>query len=134
VKDGKLVMNPQFEWAGGGLATTPEDLARWAKVLYEGGAFKKGETLAAMLNGVDAAEGRGGGKGNKYGLGVQIRGSEWGPSYGHSGWFPGYLSDVEYFPEHKVAIAVQFNTDEGKSLKKGLRAYVGDAAALVLAR
>src|SRR5262249_32869755 len=37
--EGKLVMNPQFEWAGGGLATTPDDLARWAKALYEGKVF-----------------------------------------------------------------------------------------------
>ena len=130
--DGKLVTNPQFEWAGGGLATTPEDLARWAKVLYEGGAFKKKATLEAMLTGVDATSPRGGGKGVKYGLGVQIRESPWGGSYGHGGWFPGYLSEVEYFSDHKVAIAVQFNTDVGKSIKKGLRAYIGDVAELIL--
>jgi D-alanyl-D-alanine carboxypeptidase len=133
VKDGKFVTNPQFEWAGGGLASTPEDLARWAKALYEGKVFKKKETLEAMLAGVDATGGRGGGKGNRYGLGVQLRESKWGPSYGHGGWFPGYLSEVEYFPDHKVAIAVQFNTDLGKSIKKGLRAYVGDVAEVILA-
>lgn len=130
--DGKFVMNPQMEYAGGGLASTPEDLARWAKAVYEGKAFQKKETLTAMLTGVDAGTGRGGGKGVKYGLGVQIRESEWGPSYGHGGWFPGYLSEVEYFADHKVAIAVQFNTDAGRSLKKGLRAYIGDVAKLVI--
>lgn len=130
--DGKLVTNPQFEWAGGGLATTPEDLARWAKTLYEGAVFKNKATLEAMLSGVDATGGRGGGKGTKYGLGVQIRESAWGPSYGHGGWFPGYLSELEYFPDRKVAIAVQFNTDVGKSIKKGLRAYIGDVAAVIL--
>ncbi len=130
--DGKLVTNPQFEWAGGGLASTPGDLARWAKALYEGGTFKKKATLEAMLDGVDAMGGRGGGKGNKYGLGVQIRDSEWGKSYGHGGWFPGYLTEVEYFPDRKVAIAVQFNTDVGKSIKKGLRTYTGDVARIIL--
>jgi D-alanyl-D-alanine carboxypeptidase len=134
VKDGKLVINPQMEWAGGGFASTPEDLARWAKALYEGKVFKKPGTLAAMLTGVDTGGGRGGGKGVKYGLGVQLRGSEWGPSYGHGGWFPGYLTEVEYFPEHKVAVAVQFNTDVGRSIKKGLRAYVGDVVRVVLER
>jgi D-alanyl-D-alanine carboxypeptidase len=64
---------------------------------------------------------------------VQIRESPWGTSYGHSGWFPGYLTEVEYFPKHRVAIAVQFNTDIGRSLGKGLRAYIGDVAAVVLA-
>lgn len=132
ILDGKFVMNPQMEYAGGGLASTPEDLARWAKAVYEGKAFQKKETLTAMLAGVDAGAGRGGGKGVKYGLGVQIRESEWGPSYGHGGWFPGYLSEVEYFADHKVAIAVQFNTDAGRSLKKGLRAYIGDVAKLVI--
>jgi D-alanyl-D-alanine carboxypeptidase len=132
IVDGKLVTNPQFEWAGGGLATTPEDLARWAKALYEGKAFKKKATLETMLSGVDATSPRGGGKGVKYGLGVQIRESEWGSCYGHGGWFPGYLSEVEYFPDHKVAIAVQFNTDVTRSIKKGQRAYVGDVAEIIL--
>jgi D-alanyl-D-alanine carboxypeptidase len=132
IVDGKFVMNPQMEYAGGGLASTPEDLARWAKAVYEGKAFQKKETLTAMLTGVETGTGRGGGKGVKYGLGVQIRESEWGPSYGHGGWFPGYLSEVEYFADHKVAIAVQFNTDAGRSLKKGLRAYIGDVAKLVI--
>jgi hypothetical protein len=27
-------INPQVEWRGGGLASTSEDLARWAKLLY----------------------------------------------------------------------------------------------------
>jgi D-alanyl-D-alanine carboxypeptidase len=125
-------MNPQLEWAGGGLASTPEDLARWARVVYTGKAYRKPETLAAMLTGVDANAPRGGGKGVQYGLAVQIRESAWGTSYGHGGWFPGYLSEVEYFPARKVAIAVQFNTDVGQSIKKGLRAYIADVAAIIL--
>lgn len=129
---GKFVTNPQFEWAGGGLASTAEDLARWAKALYEGKVFQKKESLDAMLTGVDAAGGRGGGKGNRYGLGVQLRESPWGPSYGHGGWFPGYRTEVEYFPKQRVAIAVQFNTDAGRSIKKGLRAYIGDVAGVIL--
>lgn len=128
----KLVTNPQFEWAGGGLATTPEDLARWAKALYEGRAFKQRATLDAMLTGVDAGNGRGGGREVRYGLGVQMRPTKWGPSYGHAGWFPGYLSEVAYFPDHKVAIAVQFNTDVGWSIQKGLPAYVSDMAEIIL--
>ncbi len=132
VVDGQFVLNPQFEYAGGGLASTAEDLARWAKLLYEGKPFRKKETLEAMLTGVDAFSGRGGGKGQKYGLGVQIRTSQWGPSYGHGGWFPGYLSEMEYFPDYGIAIAVQFNTDAGRSIKKGPPAYVGDLMKLML--
>ncbi|MFO0848488.1 MAG: serine hydrolase domain-containing protein [Gemmataceae bacterium] len=129
---GKLLTNPQFEWAGGGLASTPTDLARWAKAVYEGKAFRKPETLTLLLTGVDSAGGRGGAKGSQYGLGVMIRESPWGPSYGHGGWYPGYRTEVEYFPKHKTAIAVQFTTDQGPQLKKGLRAYIGDVARVVL--
>lgn len=38
IHDGKFAINPQFEWTGGGYATTAEDLARWAKMMYEGKA------------------------------------------------------------------------------------------------
>ena len=132
IVDGKFVINPQMEWTGGGFASTAEDLARWAKLLFEGKVFDK-SALEQMLSGVDANEGRGSGAGNKYGLAVQIRPSEWGVSYGHGGWFPGYLSEMEYFPSHKIAVAVQFNTDAGRALKKGPRAYIADAMRIIVA-
>jgi D-alanyl-D-alanine carboxypeptidase len=132
IVDGKFIINPQMEWTGGGFASTAEDLARWTKLLYEGKVLKK-ETLDQMLTGVDAKEGRGSGAGNKYGLAVQIRPSEWGVSYGHGVWFPGYLSEMEYFPRHRVAVAVQFNTDASRTLKKGPRAYIADAMRIIVA-
>ena len=132
VTGGKLMMNPQVEWAGGGLATTPQDLARWAKLLFEGRAFRKKETLEAMLDGVDTTAGRGGANGPRYGLGVQILASAWGPSFGHGGWFPGYRTEVAYFPDKKVAIAIQFNTDITASLEKGVSTYLADMARIVL--
>lgn len=133
IVDGKFVMNPQIEWAGGGLASTPLDLAKWAKALYEGKTFKKPETLEAMLTPVSAAAGRGGGPGNAYGLGVQIRETKWGKTYGHEGWFPGYLSAMEYFPDRKVAIAVQFNCDSARAIKKSPRGLVLEVAELLFA-
>jgi D-alanyl-D-alanine carboxypeptidase len=131
IVDGKFIINPQMEWTGGGFASTAEDLAKWAKHLYEGAVLKKG-TLDQMLTGVDAKEGRGSGAGNKYGLAVQIRSSEWGLSYGHGGWFPGYLSEMEYFPQQRIAVAVQFNTDAGRTLKQGPRAYIADAMRIII--
>jgi D-alanyl-D-alanine carboxypeptidase len=127
IRDGRFIINPQFEWAGGGYASTAEELARWAKALYEGKIFKQ-SMLAEMLKAVPARTGRG----DQYGLGVQVRQSGWGVSYGHGGWFPGYLSEMEYFPEHRVAIAIQVNTDDRRRLKKGLRAYIADAARIVM--
>lgn len=131
IRDGKFVINPQMEWTGGGFASTAEDLARWAKLLYEGKVLKK-EALEQMLTGVAATEGRGSGAGNKYGLAVQIRPSEWGVSYGHGGWFPGYISEVEYFPKHRIAVAVQVNTDASRTLKNGPRAYIADAMRIIV--
>ena len=41
IENGKFVVNPQLEWTGGGYASTAEDLARWAKMMYEGKAFDR---------------------------------------------------------------------------------------------
>lgn len=130
VMDGKLIINPQIEWAGGGLATTPSDLARWGKLLFAGKAFRQAETLETMLSGVEMARGSGT-KIPKYGIGVMIRDSKWGPVYGHGGWFPGYRTELAYFPERKTAIAVQFNTDANTMLKKGVSAYLMDVAQIL---
>ena len=116
IVNGKFAINPQFEWTGGGYASTAQDLARWAKMIYEGKAFSP-ELLPQVLDGVSAPRL---GPETKYGLGVIIRKTTLGTSYGHSGFFPGYLTDMMYFPEHKIAIAVQVNTSVGRSLGKPL--------------
>src|SRR5262249_40404736 len=73
------------------------------------------------------------GKGDQYGLGVQIRLSPWGTSLGHGGWFPGYLSEMEFFPATRLAVAVQFNTDDMRSLGKHPRFFVAQVARAILA-
>jgi D-alanyl-D-alanine carboxypeptidase len=128
---GRFVFDPQMEWCGGGFASTAQDLARWARALY-GGEVLKPQAMRQLLDGIDAKEGRGGGSGNKYGLAVQIRQSEWGVSYGHGGWFPGYLSEMEYFPAYKVAVAVQFNTDAGRKLRRSPQSYVAEIMKLIV--
>lgn len=125
---GKFVFNPQMEWTGGGFASTAEDLARWATFLYEGKVFGP-VYLTQMLAGDVVRPGLGSG----YGLGAQIWKGDLGTSYGHGGWFPGYLSQMEYFPAQKIAIAIQFNTDAGRQLKKGPRSYLLDIARVVIA-
>ena len=116
IVNGKFAINPQFEWTGGGYASTAQDLARWAKMIYEGKAFSP-DLLPQVLDGVSAPML---GRETKYGLGVIIRKTTAGTSYGHSGFFPGYLTDMMYFPEHKVAVAVQVNTSVGRSVAKPL--------------
>ena len=113
VKDGQLVFNPQFEWAGGGFVSNAADLANWSKELYYLPVISE-ENREEMRKGVPAATG----KDHLYGLGLQIRpGGSLGTSYGHSGWFPGYITDAAYFPEADLALAIQMNTDDLRGKK-----------------
>lgn len=114
LQNGKYVFNPQWEWTGGGMVTTSEELSRWAKAMYEGKAFSK-DMLTEMLNGVDSPQL---GRGSKYGLGVIIRPTPKGLTYGHSGFFPGYYTDMMYFPEHKIAVAIQLNSTVFRDIKR----------------
>ena len=127
VVDDRFIINPQFEWTGGGFVSTAGDLARWAKALYEGKAFKRSLLEEMLAGAVEAKTGRG----DRYGLGVQVRESEWGVSYGHGGWFPGYLTEMEYFPQTGVAIAVQFNTDAARKLKRSPRGFIAEIARVI---
>jgi D-alanyl-D-alanine carboxypeptidase len=116
IQNGKFAINPQFEWTGGGWASTSEDLARWAKMYFEGKAFDA-SLLPQMLDGVSAPML---GRETKYGLCVIIRQTAAGKTYGHSGFFPGYMTDMMYFPDQRIAIAVQTNTSVGRDLGKPL--------------
>ena len=49
-----------------------------------------------------------------------IRPTRAGLTYGHSGFFPGYMTDMMYFPEHKIAVAVQVNSSVPQNLGKPL--------------
>jgi D-alanyl-D-alanine carboxypeptidase len=107
----QFAINPQFEWTGGGVASTTEDLAKWAKALFEGRAFDA-SMLPIMLDGVPARLG----PETRYGLGVIIRPTPLGISWGHSGFFPGYLTEMAYFPDHEIAVAVQVNSSDFQNL------------------
>jgi D-alanyl-D-alanine carboxypeptidase len=106
LQDGVLLFNPINEWTGGGLVNNPQDLVRWAKLLYEEKALDK-PYLDELLN----SGFRGESAERIYGLGVAIRKSEFGPAYGHGGWYPGYMTIMSYYADHKIAIAIQVNTD-----------------------
>ena len=125
--DGKYPFNAQMEWCGGGFISNALDLAKWAKAMFEGKAYGK-DLLAQVLDGQKANTG----PNEKYGLGVQIRPSEWGETYGHSGWFPGYLSDMAYIPSKKIAVAVQFNTDHGAKIKRRTYGFLLEMAKAIV--
>lgn len=122
---GRFTINPQWEWAGGGFASTVEDLARWAHALY-GGRVLRSETLEEMQRGAAAGEGQ------DYGLGTQIYQTTLGKAYGHDGEFPGYLSDVRYYPGLKISVAVQVNADESEGAQKFIATAADDIAQAVV--
>lgn len=126
IKNGKFNINPQFEWTGGGMVSNTEDLARWARVMYEGKAFDA-SLLPEMLDGVPAKLG----KDTKYGLGVIIRPTAAGLTYGHSGFFPGYMTDMMYFPEEKISVAVQVNSSVPQNLGKPLGRVLVETLELI---
>ncbi len=103
--DGLMTIHPLVEWTGGGLYNNPEALVRWGKELYEGRAID-GDYLDELLTvGFSESEELG------YGLGVFMAQTPLGLTYGHGGFFPGYNSQLMYFPDHGFAVALQINSD-----------------------
>jgi D-alanyl-D-alanine carboxypeptidase len=108
--EGRLLWNPAVESAGGGLASTSADLARWGHLLF-GGAAMDAPYLDRLLDGVPVDPDA---PGILYGAGVAIYAeSSNGPVYGHGGWIPGYVSSLRHYADHDVTVAFQINTDVG---------------------
>lgn len=105
--NGVFVINPQFEWTGGGYATSARDLARWGHALYAGNAIS--QKMRGLM--ISAAVPARLGPETKYGLGVIIRDTTpAGPTWGHSGFFPGYQTELVHFLKTGVTMAVQINS------------------------
>jgi len=89
-------------WAGGAIASTPRDVARWLYQLCTGVAL--GEDYTAQMVAVDPPY--------DYGLGVElpvIPGI--GPAIGHVGQIPGYLALAFYLVDTGTVVVVVTNTD-----------------------
>ena len=71
------------------------------------------------------------GKETKYGLGVIIRPTTLGASYGHSGFFPGYVTEMIYFPEHKIALAMQVNSSVPRVVGKPPVRFLVELATII---
>lgn len=100
---GKSRYNWQFEWAGGGLVITSQDLAVLAKKIYEGEMFDE-----ALLE--EYFKGRSAGQmGGEWGLGVHMTETLYGKIYGHSGFMPGYITNMMYYEKEGFSICYQIN-------------------------
>ncbi|MCA8952516.1 MAG: beta-lactamase family protein [Planctomycetes bacterium] len=127
VVDGRYFTNPSFEYCGGGVSSTPADLARWFAALF-GGDVVPEPLRAEQRHGVVAPRHVSG----AYGLGCFVGESEHGPALGHSGIMPGFLSYALYYPKLEIAVAVQFPTDAGREVGN-LRRLVDELAELAVA-
>lgn len=129
LKDGQFSYNVQFEWCGGGWATTPADLARWVGLLYGGKAFDE-EYLGSLLDTVPAGRL---GRGVEYGLGVMVRPTDAGELRYHDGFMPGYTTSAGLFPASNIAVAIQLASDNGRAVGKPMSLVLADVAKLVQA-
>jgi len=129
VTNGIFVINPQFEWTGGGYATSARDLARWGHELYAGRAISQKLRDLMISSAVPARLG----PETKYGLGVIVRPTTpAGPAWGHSGFFPGYQTELIHFTDSGLTMAVQINSSAPRP--QGTRAplrFLYDAALLL---
>ena len=48
-----------------------------------------------------------------YGLGLLLANSPYGPLHGHDGGIPGFSALAGYYPEHKAAVSVLTNHEDG---------------------
>jgi D-alanyl-D-alanine carboxypeptidase len=124
ISNGKFAVNPQFEWAGGGYASTADDLARWMKLLFEGRAYPD----SLLRQALDGRAARQLGQGARYGLAAIIRETPLGMTYGHSGFMPGYQTEARYYPAQRFAVAFQVNTSAPGAVGRPPAAIVNEIA------
>ena len=129
LQNGVFVINPQFEWTGGGYATSAGDLARWGHALYTAKAITPKMRDLMVSAAVPARLGPETG----YGLGVIVRRTTpVGATWGHSGFFPGYQTELVHVVDRGLTIALQINSSAPRTpgSRPMLRALY-DFAALV---
>jgi D-alanyl-D-alanine carboxypeptidase len=124
VQGGKYFTNPVFEYCGGGVSSSARDLARWCRELFAGEVIPA-SLRTDFLDGVPAARG----VADRYGLGCFVDEGAHGPAFGHTGVMPGYLGCMSWYPNLKMAVAVQFPTDESRRVG-GMKRLCADLAAL----
>lgn len=114
-----LAINPASEWTGGGLVSNPTDLVRWAKELYEGRVLTA-PYLDLLLHPSGAKD--------NYGLGTFLFNTRHGPAYGHGGTYLGFKSMMVYWPEKRIAVALQINCDRDDNLVE----YADELASAIM--
>ncbi|MFO1054479.1 MAG: serine hydrolase domain-containing protein [Planctomycetota bacterium] len=114
----RYFVNPQFENRGGGICSSTRDLARFCREIFAG-EHVSAKARALMCDGV-ATESR---VCERYGLGLELDNTKFGPRLGHSGFMPGYLSRMSWYPDLELAVAIQFDTDDLRGIGRSVEAW-----------
>lgn len=96
-------VNTSFDWGGGGIVSTCEELNTFFRALLDGKLFKKRSTLEQMLSAADLGNG---GEDYDYGLGIMKRTIHGLAFYGHGG---AYDCDVFYCPDKNISVCMSLN-------------------------
>jgi D-alanyl-D-alanine carboxypeptidase len=107
--NGICKFNPQMENAGGGFVNTTSDLAKWAKLYYEGAPFS--DSMKSIIQSI-SPDGENVYDGWHCGAGIFILETKYGRAYGHTGLMVGTRSIMLYFPDYNISAAMQMNTDK----------------------
>ncbi len=96
-------INTSFDWGGGGVVSTCEELNMFFRALLHGRLFTKDATVKQMLVATDAGLG---GEEYDYGLGIMKRIIEGLTFYGHGG---AYDCDFFYSPDAGISVCTVLN-------------------------
>ena len=99
-------VNTSFDWGGGGVVSTCQDLDVFFRALLEGHEFERASTLYEMLAAADLGHG---GEEYDYGLGIMKRRIEGFTFYGHGG---AYDCDFFFSPEAGLSVCTVLNQME----------------------
>ncbi len=109
------LMDSSYKLPGGGLLSTPEDMARFAIAVLNGTLIKP-ETFAEMSQNQKTRDGRETGYGYGWYVGAAAGFAGDPESVSHGGVQPGFTSDLVLLPKKKMAVVVLANLEGGARL------------------
>lgn len=143
VEDGRFVLkgflDHDWPYAAGSLCSTTADLVAWTRALHGGQVLSAASYRDMVTPGV-----LGDGTPIRYGLGISVADIGGRRAIAHGGGIPGFLSEVQYYPDDDLTIVVLQNTagplnprDTAKKIAEAVlgpapsraRPFSGDAAA-----
>ncbi|GAB3015087.1 serine hydrolase domain-containing protein [Bowmanella dokdonensis] len=96
---------PRFSLPSGGVVASAADMLAWNRCLHQG-EYLEAESYQAMIRPSTVREHRWGELG--YGLGLQITPGAIA-EFSHSGYVPGYISTLAYYPAQQISLVVLEN-------------------------